>query len=178
MSWCVVIVAGELLSMLSEVMTCAVISSCSWQWMFCIDVVLYCNELVLNCAVNVEEHLQDRCMLWVWLLVKTGLAVCFICGSERQLYHLVSLWVCVAQLHPYFIVCLLISLQYLGVLSSWLVKISRLWCPLHAVYIDGVCASTYVVIMSSLYAHHTLSGMKETRVSVMLFGIWWKLWMF
>jgi hypothetical protein len=164
--------------MLSEVMTCAVISSCSWQWMFCVDVVLYCNELVLNCAVNVEEHLQDRCMLWVWLLVKTGLAVCFICGSERQLYHLVSLWVCVAQLHPYFIVCLLISLQYLGVLSSWLVKISRLWCPLHAVYIDGVCASTYVVIMSSLYAHHTLSGMKETRVSVTLFGIWWKLWMF
>jgi len=29
----------------------------------CVDVMLYCNELVLKCAVNAEEHLQDRCML-------------------------------------------------------------------------------------------------------------------
>lgn len=29
----------------------------------CVDVMLYCNELVLSCAVDVEEHLQDRCML-------------------------------------------------------------------------------------------------------------------
>jgi len=29
----------------------------------CVDVVHYCNEFVLSCAVAVEEHLQDRCML-------------------------------------------------------------------------------------------------------------------
>jgi hypothetical protein len=29
----------------------------------CVDVMLYCNELVLSCAVDVEEHLQDRCIL-------------------------------------------------------------------------------------------------------------------
>jgi len=46
-------VVEELLSMLSEMMTVNV----------CVDVLLYCNELVLKCAVNAEEHLQDRCML-------------------------------------------------------------------------------------------------------------------
>lgn len=28
----------------------------------CVDVMLYCNELVLNCAMVVEEHLQDSLM--------------------------------------------------------------------------------------------------------------------
>jgi hypothetical protein len=29
----------------------------------CVDVMLYCNELVLSYAVDVEEHLQNSCML-------------------------------------------------------------------------------------------------------------------
>jgi len=42
---------------------------------------------------------------------------------------------------------------------------------------DGVFASAYVLLMSSLCIH-TLSDMKETQVSVMLFGRWWSMWMF
>jgi hypothetical protein len=61
-SWCVVVEAEELLSVLSEMMTC---SNKFLQLVvnICVDVMLYCNELVQNCAVDVEKHLQDRCML-------------------------------------------------------------------------------------------------------------------